>query len=599
MIPFLALSCFAAQEANAATLILVPEKKNVEIGETFFVDVRIDTEGESINAAQGTIRFPTNLLEATTIGSSGSIFGFWIDEPSFSNDTGVAGFIGGTPKGVSGGSLHVLRLTLRAKATGSAEFLLSNAAITASDGEGTNVLTRAGGTVVLIGTGGTSAPPPTVPEVPILVPSTTTTTTIPPTPKVQTVPPAPAPIVRPRAVIRQAVPSANLPGMPVVSVPFYPDSSQWYGHLGEAIVLWDVPEDVTGVAVVLDQSPNTTPTVAEKTLMNGKSFGKMTEGVWYIHTRFRNNKGWGAVAHYKISLDTTPPASFELSVDSSVSDNPSPRVTLVAFDALSGVSYAAFHVDGEEVLRSTTTTVDLPPQTPGIHTILVQVVDHAGNSVEDDIQVEVLPLQTPLIEFISRSIDQEELLFASGKAAAGSTVDARVTNASGSEFFRGSVQADSSGGWRITSDHALAPGEYLFTVMARDDRGAVSYPSRAEPFRVRPKTVVSFGGLIDLGWFEIFLIALFVGLMAASLVAWRFIDKRKTRAAYRAIAGRDVEKFADLFTENVEELERILKDKGGNLPSKTSTELRTYIDRLRVTAQKMKKYLVEEVRKAK
>jgi hypothetical protein len=135
--------------------------------------------------------------------------------------------------------------------------------------------------------------------------------------------------------------------------------------------------------------------------------------------------------------------------------------------------------------------------------------------------------------------------------------------------------------------------------MARDDRGAVSYPSKGESFRVRPKTVISFGGLIDLGWSEIFLIALFVGLTAASLIARRLVDKRKTHEAYRAIAGRDVEKFADMFTENVEELDRIIKDKGGSLPSKTATELKAYTERLRTTAQKMKKYLVAEVRKAK
>ncbi len=597
VIPFLALSFCAVQEADAATLILVPEKKNVGIGEGFFVDVRIDTEGESVNAAQGTISFPVDLLEVTSIDKSGSVFGFWIDEPNFSNDTGVAGFIGGTPKGITGGSLHTLRLTMRARAAGSAELLLSNAAITASDGKGTNVLSRAGGTVVSIGTGETSTIPPTVPEVPVIAPSVT-----PPPPTSTPAPaptPTPAPIVRPRAVVRQAVPSAKLPEMPLVSVPFYPDTSQWYNHLGETIALWDVPEDVTGVATALDQNPNTTPTVAEKTLMNGKSFGKIEDGVWYIHVRFRNNKGWGEVAHYKVSLDTTPPASFELSVDSSGSDDPSPRVAFAAFDALSGVSYSAFHIDGREVLRSATTSLVLPPQAPGVHTVLVQVVDRAGNSIEDDVQVEVLPLQTPVIEFVSRSIDQEELLFASGKSTAQSMVEAWITNASGLEFFRATVQTDSSGGWRVTSDHTLAPGTYSFAVMARDDRGAVSYPSKSESFRVRPKTVVSLGGLIDLGWSEIFLMALLVGLVVASLFVWRFVGKRKTREAYRAIAGRDVEKFADMFTENVEELDRIIKDKCGSLPSKTLTELKAYTDRLRTTAQKMKKYLVAEVRKAK
>jgi hypothetical protein len=46
----------------------------------------------------------------------------------------------------------------------------------------------------------------------------------------------------------------------------------------------------------------------------------------------------------------------------------------------------------------------------------VRVFDLAGNSVESDLAFEVLPLPTPVIEFVTRSISQDELIFASGKS---------------------------------------------------------------------------------------------------------------------------------------------------------------------------------------
>ena len=580
ILPLIVFSFIFARSADAAILFLVPDKKTVKIGEEISIDVRVDTEDESINAAQGAINFPTNLLEATKIDKTGSVFGFWIEEPAFSNENGTANFIGGTPKGVSGKSLQIFKLTFKARGAGLAELSLSDAVVTASDGQGTNILSRMEGAIVNVGTEVIApTPPPTPSSTPSLTPL---------------VAPPVAPI-QPQKVERKAVPATKLPATSVVEVPLYPDQSQWYNYTGEAIALWEVPPDVIQVATEINQNPNAIPAVPEKELFNGKNFGILEEGIWYIHIRFKNNIGWGKTAHYKISLDTTAPLPFEAKIDSPVSDNPAPQITFITQDALSGISQAALFIDGKQFLRTTTTTTILPPQAPGTYTLLVRVFDRAGNSVEDDLQFEILPLPTPVIEFISRSVSQGETIFASGKSISNGLIEAQVLNAARQEVFKGKVQSDNSGNWKIAIDKVLPIGKYTLTVVVRDERGASSYSTKEESFKVRPKTILSLGGIIDLGWFEILIIVMLVVVSGVGLIAWWYVAKKKTHEAYRIIVGRDIEKLSTLLSDDLKELEdtQELED------SSRLAQATDLIDKMKKTIARMKKYIGEEVNKLK
>ncbi|MBI5731948.1 MAG: hypothetical protein HY982_01150, partial [Candidatus Magasanikbacteria bacterium] len=442
LLSLIVFSFIFARSVSAATLSLVPDKKTVGIGEEINIYVKVDTEDKSINAAQGTINFPVSLLEAIKVDKTSSVFGFWIEEPAFSNENGTANFIGGASSGVSGKSLQILKLTFKARSAGSAELTLSDAAVTASDGQGTNVLSRLMGAVVSIGAAvgvGTEVVAPTSPApapptpAPTPTPSPTPALALPIPPKA----PATAP-AQPQKVERKAVPATKLSAAPVVKVPFYPDESQWYNYTGETIALWDVPPDVIQVATQLNQNPHATPDVLEKELFNGKKFGTLKEGIWYIHVRFKNNLGWGNTAHYKLSLDTTAPLPFEAKIDSLASDNPSPQITFTSQDALSGILGAVLSVDGKEVLSVATTTIasTLPPQALGTHTLLVKVFDRAGNSAEDDLQFEILALPAPVIEFISKSVSQGEPVFVSGKSIPNAFIEARILNAGRQEIFK-------------------------------------------------------------------------------------------------------------------------------------------------------------------
>lgn len=566
LLSFVISSLVFAQSINAATLFLVSDKKTVKIGEEINIDVRIDTEGESINAAQGVINFPVNLFKAIKTEKTNSVFGFWIDDPVFSNEDGTANFIGGASKGVTGKSLQILKLTLKAQGVGSADFSLSDAVVTASDGKGTNILSHVGGTVVNVGT-----------EVVISTETTTEET--------------------PEKVERPPVLAVGLPVTPAIRVPFYPDQSQWNNYIGETIALWDVPLDVTQISAEINQNPNAMPTTPEKVLFTGKNFGNLKEGIWYVHVRFKNNIGWGKTAHYKISLDTTVPLPFEAKINNQTSDDPSPQVTFTTQDSLSGVSYAALFVDNREALRVTTTTIAsvLPPQSPGMHTLLVRVFDLAGNSIEDDLQFEILPLPTPTIEFISKSVSQGEIIFASGKSIPNASVGMRMLNAEKQEVFTGNAQSDNSGNWKMSIDKVLPLGEYTLTVMVQDERGALSYPTQEESIKIRPRVVLSLGGVIDLGWFEISIIVVLAALLGSGLIARRYVDMNRTRGAYKTIIGRDIDKLSVLLYDNLKGLE---DSQGLDEPSRIA-QVSALIDEMRRTIAKIKKYVGEEVNKLK
>jgi len=575
-----ALFLISAQAADATILYALPEKTAVMPGEFLNVDIKINTEDVSINAIQATVQFPSNVLELIEADNTVSAFNFWVEDPLISNEEGTLKFIGGTTQGVSGQALQVLKMTFKAVGAGQAPISFSDSVVTANDGKGTNVLSKIEGTNIAVSP---EVVNPVVPVVPIS-------------------PTAPSvPAEQPAPVLREPVQAEGRPDMPQLRVPLYPDESRWYSHLGEVIAFWDVPADVTKVAAAIDKNPTTSPENIESGLFTGKSFGVLQEGVWYVHVQFRNNVGWGPEAHYKISIDTTPPVSFKVDIDQEASDNPSPKISYESFDSLSGIAKALVFVDDKGLLESQETSLTLPLQAPGKHTLRVRILDNAGNSVEDSLEFEILPLQTPVIEFITKRVSREEPVFVSGTGLANSFIDLLVYDKSNQEIYKETVGTDASGKWGVSLKEPLLLGNYIITATTRDDRGALSFPSPAEKFTVRPQTIVSLGPL-DLSWFGIFIIIALIALAGFGFYGWYYIGLKKKRGAYAVIVARDIEKMHDLLMANLTKLESNMKnlEKFYNPVSKTidpslKEESLSSIKKMWDVLDKIKKYVKKEV----
>lgn len=93
---------FLASNCQAVILYLEPKEGNFSKGDVFLVNLMVNTEKEKINAAKIELVFPPEKLEVVEIIKGNSIFSFWPEEPSFSNQKGLVSFIGGVPLGFEG-----------------------------------------------------------------------------------------------------------------------------------------------------------------------------------------------------------------------------------------------------------------------------------------------------------------------------------------------------------------------------------------------------------------------------------------------------------------------------------------------------------------
>ncbi len=561
-----------APKVLAADLFLLPETGEFKIGEEFSIDVKIDSDNVSINASQAEIRFPNSILELTKVEIQDSVFNFWVEEPTFSNDTGILTFIGGTAKGVSGASLQVLKMRFKAKGSGKGEITMSDAVVTANDGKGTNVLSLIRGGSVAVGTEVVKPIAPPEPEV------------------------VEKPIEQPKKIIREAVLAKNLPEAPKLRVPLYPDETKWYNKQGEVIVLWELPDDIIEVATRVSQTKDKKSGEKEEELFTGKNLGILEEGVWYVRVQFRNNVGWGELAYYKISLDNTAPLPFEINMDNLVSDNPSPNIVFETQDGFSGISHALIYIDGKDSIRATSTSFKIPPQEPGSHNMVIRIFDMAGNSIEDDISFEILPLPTPTIDFVTKKVSQGDIIFISGSSIPNSFANIKIFRDS-QEVFNKMVDTNDSGNWEMVIDELFKKGNYTLSVVTRDDRGAVSYPTELQSIRITSKTVLTLG-FADLSWFEIFVIAILLFLAIGASVAWYYIKEREKGEAYKIIVSRDIKKISKLVEDNLKELEDLHEGTKTFTPA-TKTQANTMIAKMKMNVGKMKKYLSAEIEKLK
>jgi len=89
--------------ASATTLALDPTVGTFGPGDTFIVNVRLDTDSsQCINAAHVVIDYPTATLRAVDFGRGNSIFSLWIADPKLDTTGGTIDFSGGVPGGYCG-----------------------------------------------------------------------------------------------------------------------------------------------------------------------------------------------------------------------------------------------------------------------------------------------------------------------------------------------------------------------------------------------------------------------------------------------------------------------------------------------------------------
>jgi len=557
----------------AATLSITLDKTAISIGDTFSATVRINSEDASVNAAQASINFSKETFQVVSIDKSGSVFNFWLQEPAFDNSTGQITFIGGSTAGFIGKSLQTIKINLKATGSGSSNFTFSDGAITASDGSGTSLLSGMSGAQFTIGTT-IGAPVPVQP-------------TPPPT---QVVPP-PTQITRPP--VKAVAPVTK----PALNVSLYPDQTKWSNVSDKFLVSWVLPPDADAVATAINKDPAFAPTQSEG-LFDNKYFAALDEGIWYLHVRFRNNLGWGTTIHYKISIDTTPPAPFDIRVDESTStDTPNPTFRFGTSDQPSGIDHYRLKVGDEDPILSTSTVVKLPLQAPGSYKVVIRAYDLANNITEEGTDLKILPITAPTVSSMSKdTYIGEGPLQIDGGVASGTMPTVSLRGENGDLMFPAQQPVpDQNGNWSASFDLPSKTGSYYVEIVAKDKRGALSFPVKA-PFQVRPRPLFVFLGLeVTSGLLAIILFILLLGGFAAGYYTQKLAKEQRGRRAI--IAERDISVIFGLLKKDIDKMLSDYADE--KLTEAETKEIEFYLKRMRDNLDKAKRYMSENMEEIK
>ena len=544
------LAVLFANTANAASLFFTPGTGEFGIGKEIAVDLKIDSDGVGINAGQATIRYPKDILEVKSINKTDSAFDFWLEEPSFSNTDGAISFVGGTPYGISGASIHVLHIIFVAKSSGVGTLSFADSAVTASDGSGTNVLSKSLEAAFTISS--------------------------------ETV----APIITPPTQIkREPVEPSGLPIKPVVSVPLYPSSTEWYGHSNVFTASWKLPNDISDIATALNKQPNYTPGESEG-LFDNKMFQALSDGVWYLHIRFKNDIGWGATTHYRLAVDIKAPLPFEItSNEGEVSDDPSLTLNFKTSDATSGISKYQIRTDDGDwtiiPIKDFKGTATLRDEEPGKHTITIRAVDAAGNSIENSIRHEVLPIASPTFTFVTDELFSEEAKGLTAKGTALPSTEILLSLKRGDALIvSNTIPVDTNGNWEFTFGDPLRNGSYVISIQNKDARGARSIIVNSSEMQVCGK----YANAILLS---------FIALLGILVGGWWLHKTRRERVSLRLdIAESDAAKVFKMIETDVEKLK-----KADTTPTPADDQF--IAQKLGENVKKMGAYIKEEIKRSK
>jgi len=533
------LSVFSRALA-ASNLSLVPEVQTAGIGQQFSVSLLLDA-GENINAAQGIVSFSPSVLQMVSVDNSSSIFNFWVEDPTISNDVGTMSFVGGSSKTINGSKLKILTMKFKAVGIGSSNIKFSNGVVAADDGLGTNVLSNVNETTITVSgtvTGGAA-------------PATAA---------------APAPVAaQPKPVVVERVPVAakNFPSAPKLSVGLYPDGKKWYSQIGEATVFWDLPADVVSVSVLVDKNPNGKPTIFEKQLFDGKSIGVLDEGINYVHAKFKNNAGIGPVSTYRIAIDTTAPLDFKIEMPGGLkTGDPSPVINFSTNDDLSGIAFYSVIIDAQAPVKTQVGEFKPSILEPGKHSVLVKAFDNAGNGTEASLTFETLPIASPEIKFVTQPFysDSDNTLLVKGSGLPDVITLLSVVKSDGTVSARASARADEAGEWEYSFSETLQNGNYEIVVRSQDDRGALSLPVEFGNVVVKAKPILKIGSF-ELNLWGI--IVILILLLAGSFISGYYFFKLKANKISRriTITKQDVIKVTDMIRQDMENLKKAIKTK--------------------------------------
>jgi hypothetical protein len=124
--------------AEGAQLSFSPASQSFGVGQIFEVNILLDTQKEDINAIEGIINFPSDILNLKEIHDGESIINLWVERPKINNQQqGTINFTGIIPGGYTGGNGKIFSLVFQTEKEGESNIIFQNGKALINDGKGT------------------------------------------------------------------------------------------------------------------------------------------------------------------------------------------------------------------------------------------------------------------------------------------------------------------------------------------------------------------------------------------------------------------------------------------------------------------------------
>ena len=148
----------SASFAFAAEILFSAPAHSLRIDDELEVKVVLNTEQEEINALEGQITFPLELLELRGIRDGSSLVNFWVERPIATNGGKIV-FSGITPGGYRGDHGLIFSLLFRARRFGAGALNGEQVRVLRNNGQGTSVPVRARPVQLVVSTTAGPMPP--------------------------------------------------------------------------------------------------------------------------------------------------------------------------------------------------------------------------------------------------------------------------------------------------------------------------------------------------------------------------------------------------------------------------------------------------------
>ncbi|MDP2812066.1 MAG: hypothetical protein Q8O32_00010 [bacterium] len=531
-----------SQIAQAASLYPSPSSGSYNVGQSFSVVVYVSSADQPMNAVSGVLNFPSDKLEVTALSKSGSVVSLWVQEPSFSNTSGMVNFEGIVLNpGYTGSAGKVLTVSFRTKGSGNAPLTFSSGSVLANDGQGTNILSGLGSASFAI-------------EVPTSGPVAEQGET--PTVTVGTL------------------------SAPQITSTTHSNPDSWY-NTNIVEFNWALPNGANAVRLLVGEKPQVNPTVVYSPAISSRTLDPLEDGVWYFHVQLRNSAGWGGVTHFRFQIDTKNPENFSIEQQADEDfTNPTRKFYLDASDSISGIDYYEIQIDNGSPLEwhdDGSHIYQTPTLAPGRHTLIFKALDKAGNFLTSSAEFIIDPLELPLISDYPSSLTNKDPFIVKGQTYPNSQVVVWLQREA-TEPQSYIIKSATDGKFVFLAEEKLRDGVYTMWAEVVDSRGARSEPTDKLTILVEPTKLWQFGNL-TISVLSVIIPSLALLLFLAGLV-WYGLHKFKLLRRRIRVEAKEAEQvlhseFALLkkrLKTHVKELEKASKKRALTKEEKKAVE---------------------------